>query len=303
MENNEHYPLVSFCLVAYKEEKYIRDAIKGAFSQDYPNLEIILSDDGSPDRTYEIMQEMASEYKGPHKIILNQNKPNLGPRDHYCKVLYELSKGEFVVLADGDDISLPQRTKVSVDFMLSHPEVSALSLKDQYIDEDGNKMPHPADGGLNLTAPSIFTLEDFVKFNLYCFSSDSRVMRRNAIDAFPPLKYSFAEDIYFFLRSLYVGSYAYLRASLVLYRQRTSSLMGQSRAKTYISKADIEKFENTTARQLREDLRYALENEIVTPLNSEKLNSKLEQFINGLRPAKKTIITTLIKNVGRKLLK
>lgn len=109
MENNEHYPLVSFCLVAYKEEKYIRDAIKGAFSQDYPNLEIILSDDGSPDRTYEIMQEMASEYKGPHKIILNQNKPNLESRDHYCKVLYELSKGEFVVLADGDDISLPQR--------------------------------------------------------------------------------------------------------------------------------------------------------------------------------------------------
>ena len=37
-----------------------------------------MSDDGSSDRTYEIMKEMASNYKGPHKIILNKNIPNLG---------------------------------------------------------------------------------------------------------------------------------------------------------------------------------------------------------------------------------
>ena len=88
--NQNKLPLVSFCIVAYKAEKYIREAIEGAFSQDYPNLEIIMSDDCSPDKTFDIMKEMAAQYSGPHKIKLNQNKENAGPREHYNTVLYDL---------------------------------------------------------------------------------------------------------------------------------------------------------------------------------------------------------------------
>lgn len=110
MEDIEERPLVSFCLFAYNQEKYIREAIEGAFSQTYSPLEIILSDDCSTDKTFEIMEEMAASYKGPHKIILNQNTQNLGGLiPHYNKVI-EMAQGEFIVVAFGDDISLPNRT-------------------------------------------------------------------------------------------------------------------------------------------------------------------------------------------------
>ncbi|HUF60663.1 MAG TPA: glycosyltransferase, partial [Verrucomicrobiales bacterium] len=52
-------PLVSFLLLAYNQEQYIHEAVEGAFSQTYSPLEIILSDDCSTDRTFEIMREMA----------------------------------------------------------------------------------------------------------------------------------------------------------------------------------------------------------------------------------------------------
>ena len=66
-------PLVTFALFAYNQEKYIREAIEGAFAQTYEPLEIILSDDCSVDRTFEIMTEMVVNYRGKHCIKLNKN--------------------------------------------------------------------------------------------------------------------------------------------------------------------------------------------------------------------------------------
>ena len=80
-DNATDQPMVTFALFAYNQEKYIREAVKGAFSQTYEPLEIILSDDCSGDRTYEIMKEMAKEYDGPHRVILNRLDKNIGTID------------------------------------------------------------------------------------------------------------------------------------------------------------------------------------------------------------------------------
>ena len=71
-------PLITFALFAYNQEAYVREAIEGAFAQTYEPLEIILSDDCSTDRTFEIMQEMAAAYRGPHRVRVNLNPVNLG---------------------------------------------------------------------------------------------------------------------------------------------------------------------------------------------------------------------------------
>lgn len=294
----ETYPLVSFCVIAYKEEKYIEQAIQAAFDQDYPNMEIILSDDGSPDNTFDIMKKMAANYTGPHKIILNKNTPNLGPRDHYCKVLYELSHGDIIVLADGDDISLPNRTSVSVDFLNKHPEVSSLSFRSQLIDENNVFIPF-SDININSSATtSIFTITDYIKYNFYMFSGDSRVLRRSVVTAFPPLKYSYSEDVFLFLRSLYIGSIAYLREPLVLYRQHSESIMGKNRLKVKISKNDIKRFELTTQKQINEDLHYALEKGYISEKDIYHIRCKIQDVINWLKPKKKS----RIRNYSRRIL-
>ncbi|MCK5536618.1 MAG: glycosyltransferase, partial [Bacteroidales bacterium] len=60
-------PLISFTLFAYNQEKYIQEAVEGALSQTYSPLEIVISDDCSTDRTFEIIKELTEDYSGPHK--------------------------------------------------------------------------------------------------------------------------------------------------------------------------------------------------------------------------------------------
>lgn len=129
-------PLVTFALFAYNQEKYIREAVEGAFAQTYEPLEIILSDDCSTDRTFEIMQEMTAGYKGPHKIKLNRNNENMGISQHVFKILTE-SSGDYIVNAAGDDISLPERVS-EVLSCFNNKKSSLVSSGVFIIDGDGN---------------------------------------------------------------------------------------------------------------------------------------------------------------------
>ncbi|MDB4240813.1 glycosyltransferase [Yoonia sp.] len=113
-DNTHDRSLVTFALFAYNQEKYIREALEGAFAQTYEPLEIILSDDFSSDGTFEIMLEMASKYDGPHKIIKRQNKTNMGTLLHVKKVT-ECMSGSLIVFAAGDDISYPNRVEKIYD--------------------------------------------------------------------------------------------------------------------------------------------------------------------------------------------
>jgi glycosyltransferase involved in cell wall biosynthesis len=111
MSESNTRPLMTFGVCAYNQERFIREAVEAALAQTYSPLEVILSDDCSPDRTFEIMQELAAAYRGPHRIVLNRNPVNVGLGKHVNRVL-ELVQGEFLVVAAGDDVSLPERTEV-----------------------------------------------------------------------------------------------------------------------------------------------------------------------------------------------
>src|SRR5210317_2270354 len=95
-------------VLAYNQERYVRDAVMGAFSQNYENLEIILSDDSSTDATYTILKDCVDQYAGKHKVILNRTEKNLGLVSHLNELVPK-AFGEVIVVAAGDDISLPER--------------------------------------------------------------------------------------------------------------------------------------------------------------------------------------------------
>ncbi|MCC9656525.1 glycosyltransferase family 2 protein [Rhodopirellula halodulae] len=141
-ENIDHspgtQPLVTFALFAYNQEQYIEQAIAGAFAQTYENLEIILSDDDSSDRTYQIMCDAANSYSGPHRVVLNKNLQNSGIGAHVNRLM-ELAHGELVVVAAGDDISLPQRTSKIVEcWMQNDQRPMSIHSACIRIDADGN---------------------------------------------------------------------------------------------------------------------------------------------------------------------
>ncbi len=106
----EHRPLMTVLVFAYNQAKTIEATIQSVFAQSYDPIEVILSDDGSPDETFSIMQRLAQNYSGPKSIVLNQNIPNKGVV-HHINYIFPKAKGELIVIAEGDDISTPDRVE------------------------------------------------------------------------------------------------------------------------------------------------------------------------------------------------
>ena len=125
-------------LLNYNQQHYIMDALNGALSQDYDNLEVVVTDDCSSDGSFEMLSEFCANYSGPHTLILHRNEKNVGGGRN-LHVAATLASGELFVCTDGDDISLPNRVSVLVKHWLSHdkkPDLLAAYLRD--MDADGN---------------------------------------------------------------------------------------------------------------------------------------------------------------------
>lgn len=217
-------PLVSFCIITYNQENYILDALNGAVNQDYENLEIIVSDDCSKDNTFDVIENFVKTYQGRHKIILNRNPINLGIAKHCNKVLYELAQGDYILIAGGDDVSHPQRASMSVDYFYKFPQIKSLSFLSEQTDMN-LKPTINYEQQCSVHNYSIFTLDDYLSYyDFRIFSGDSRALRREVIDKFPPLSEAHAEDIFLFFRSLLLGSICYIREPMVKRRIHNSNV-------------------------------------------------------------------------------
>ena len=258
-------PLVSFCILTYNQENFILDALEGAVSQDYENMEIIISDDCSKDGTQRIIDKFVAQYKGPHKIIVNKNQSNLGITKHVNKVFYELAHGDIIIGAAGDDKSLPNRTRMSVDYFNRFPEISSLSFLTQATDEHLNPKLDYEEMSIRPHTFTILTLNDYLRYNIGCFSGDSRALRRSVIDSFPPLSYAKAEDYFMYLRSLMIGSICYIREPVLLRR-----IHGNNVSAVIPTKKEY----NRNFQQFRADINWAYEKGYISDKAKKQLIEK-----------------------------
>jgi glycosyltransferase involved in cell wall biosynthesis len=208
-------PLVSVLLIAYRQENVVADALNSILAQDYTPLEIIVSDDCSPDRTYEVMSEVVRGYNGPHKVILNRNAYNHGISAHLTK-LAQMSHGELLVVAAGDDISVPHRCSRLVDFWNAHdrkPDLIASDLIE--VDERGLVRARIAPADL----ARYQSIDDWVVSRPYVVGA-AHAWSRRLFDRFGGmLPGAMSEDQIMTLRAIMGGGGALnLREPLVQYR-------------------------------------------------------------------------------------
>jgi len=109
-------PLISVIMPVYNSEKYLAKAIESILNQTYRNFEFLIINDGSNDSSVEIIKRYA---KKDERIILINRKENKG-------IVYSLieginqARGEFVARMDADDISLPNRFEVQIEYMIKN---------------------------------------------------------------------------------------------------------------------------------------------------------------------------------------
>jgi glycosyltransferase involved in cell wall biosynthesis len=90
---------VSIAITVYNQAHYIGQAVESALAQDYPNLEVIVSDNHSTDPIEEVM----GRYTSDPRLKYFRNETNLGMIGNFRKALYEYSTGDYALHLDGDD--------------------------------------------------------------------------------------------------------------------------------------------------------------------------------------------------------
>ncbi|MEY4908390.1 MAG: hypothetical protein RL260_2108 [Pseudomonadota bacterium] len=101
-------PRITLVVFGYRQSRTIEEAVRSALAQVCEPIEILLSDDASPDDTLVRMQALAAAYQGPHQVTVRCNPRNLGINGHFNEVT-RVARGELLVMMAGDDLSLPDR--------------------------------------------------------------------------------------------------------------------------------------------------------------------------------------------------
>jgi GT2 family glycosyltransferase len=115
--NNQ--PLVSIAIPTYQGEQYLSETLSCAISQTYPNIEILISDDGSTDTTLEIAQEFQEKSPFNFKIL---EHPRLGMVENWNYCL-ETAEGKYIKFLFQDDLILPNCLEKMVNLAEQDPEL------------------------------------------------------------------------------------------------------------------------------------------------------------------------------------
>ena len=291
MSKNTSQISVTFALFSYNQERYIREAVEAALDQDYKDMDIIISDDCSDDSTFEIIESIASTYRGPHRLTINKNYRNLGWVSHFNKVV-NMANGEIIVVAAGDDISTKDRTKKTIEAFSRNPKAALVSLGTKNIDHLGR-----VQNKQTITPPeqdSIFLINDYVSGRMGKLSGASRGYKKYIFDEFQPLSNRCpTEDTTTLLRGIILGGAVLSRDTGVLYRKHATNLS----SKASIIRMDIDEI----LIQKICDIEHAKASGIISPPLAEQLRKIVvsdhnERIIDKYRLMNKSKSALKIKN-------
>ena len=202
-------------LIAFNQQHVIAAAIASTLAQTYSPLEIVISDDASTDDTWSEIERATEAYKGPHLLVLNRNPVNLGIGAHLSH-LVELSHGELLFVAAGDDASLPHRCERVVQAWVAaqrKPELIASALIDTDQSGQGHSTIQPSDLSRYRNAADWLANPPFVV-------GAAQAWTRRLFDKFGPLPQGVvAEDLIMVFRAIVSGGAITLDEPLVRYRR------------------------------------------------------------------------------------
>lgn len=115
-------PVVSILMPVYKTAPYLREAMDSILSQTFTDFELIILNDCSPDNADEILDTYTDSrivrYKGEKNVGLS-NILNVGIR---------MARGKYIARMDSDDLSMPDRLQIQVDYLDTHPGIDLVSV-------------------------------------------------------------------------------------------------------------------------------------------------------------------------------
>lgn len=130
-------PLVSVIMSTYNDEKYIEESIRSILTQTYQNIELIVINDASTDRTKAILENIKDS-----RVIIINNEMNKKLAAN-LNVAIGISKGKYIARMDADDISIPERIAMQVEYLENHPEIDVVGAYAERIGAASGIISYP----------------------------------------------------------------------------------------------------------------------------------------------------------------
>jgi len=303
-------PFVSFIVMSYKAEKFIQEAIDGALAQTYDNLEIIFSDDASPDKTFEIIEENVKNYTGKHKdkISIYRNEKNLGIGAHLNKLWWEIAKGDWIVVSAGDDVSLPNRVEKLMEY--ASEDVAAIHHTSYMIDENSiditlkKDMYQPLQNFLETR-----TIEEIIRNKIH-LRGGTMCLNTKMLNLFEPFNKDVVnEDVVLAYRAKYFGKILHVEEKLMKYREHQKSISYNSKKidyKSYLfAVARSAKWTIGIMNQVKQDNKVLnLSKMFLKEIDQTILSNKIYSFLygDGLFEAKFLLIPFFYKALIKRII-
>lgn len=228
-------PLVSIALCTYNGELFLNELLDSLVEQSYSNIEIIVVDDQSLDQTAEIVKSYALKYSF---VKLYQNEVNLGFVKNFEQAI-RLCNGEFIALADQDDIWKLDKIKLMVEQISDH---CLLYHDSEFMTDEGILINKKLSDVVRFYDGD--AAEAFLFFN--CVSSHALMFKKDLIQYLFPFCTNGIHDSWIAYVAINIGSISYIPDCLVLYRQHHYNSTDILKRKKKVKKNRLEVFHAKT---------------------------------------------------------
>lgn len=254
-------PLISIVMAVYQGEKYLEAQIRSILEQTYPNIEVVIVDDGSTDSSPRIVEGFSRK---DSRVKTHRNPKNLGLIKNFITSL-RFAQGELICYSDQDDVW--RKDKIGIlSSLISKNARNMLAYSDMEICDADLKTTFPSFWKASGVRPRRGALQELALLrNLMpgC-SMMFRAKVKECLLRVPP-ECSFMHDHLAFVLAASLGEIDYSREKLVKYRQHTGNNIGAF----YPSVTDKTRFRE----QLRKEIR------LLSPLLSADRRG-LERFLD-----------------------
>ena len=129
--------LVTIGVITYNSSEFVVETLESIKAQTYKNIELIISDDASTDRTVEVCNAWVSKNEGNINAKVISTKNNTGTAGN-CNRILNNCHGEWLKIIAGDDLLMPNAIEQYVNFVRSNDNISHVVANIKCFDDNGD---------------------------------------------------------------------------------------------------------------------------------------------------------------------
>ena len=223
-------PLMTIHAMFYNQSKFAGATLESMLAQTYETVEVVVSDDCSPDGTGEVLLDAARSYAGPHRVVVNVNESNMGIGDHFARVT-SLSNGLWHTSLGGDDLAEPDCLQTVSEYAAEYPDAVAIGSAATTIDEtdaeigEAYVVDRPTVYRRYESGPATWSLNPGDDVAVVPVTGCVASYSRRLLDAAPFPKGIMAEDAFLGFRAALVGDVLFIPEKCVRQRINRASVM------------------------------------------------------------------------------